>query len=67
MEDDRSLRYPEDILGSYLRGREGRIWRSKDTAFVLRRADEIDDLLESLMVAAGVQVLKPWPAYDTDT
>lgn len=66
MEQNSSSRHREDALRTYLKSREGRIWRSKDTAVVLYRAEQLDDLLESLMVAAGLQVIKSWPAYEAE-
>jgi hypothetical protein len=42
----------------YLESREGKVWRHDDTVRLLHRAKEIDNLIEQLMRAAGVQIVQ---------
>jgi hypothetical protein len=43
-------------LREYLEEREGKIWTREDSLLLLRRAEEIDALIENLMRAAGINV-----------
>jgi hypothetical protein len=45
-------------LREHLEAREGTLWRREDTQQLLKRAEEIDALIENLMCAAGVEIRK---------
>jgi hypothetical protein len=44
-------------IGSYLKSREGKRWRTEDTHAILARAAEIDRIMERLMILSGVPVI----------
>jgi hypothetical protein len=43
-------------LQEYIQSREGKIWRRRDTLWVLQRAEEIDGLIKQLMRSAGLTI-----------
>ena len=45
-------------LCKYLESREGKIWQREDTLRVLERVEQIDNLIEQLIQAAGVEIIE---------
>lgn len=52
-----SIDEEQKAIGSYLKSREGKRWRTQDTHAILARAAEIDRMMERLMVLSGVPVI----------
>jgi hypothetical protein len=56
--NDRELDWTPFPFREYLESHEGKIWQHDDTLRLLHRAKQIDDLIEQLMRAAGVELVE---------
>jgi hypothetical protein len=58
MSEPAALQWNPFNLHEYLKNREGQVWQPEDTFHILERAQQIDDLMERLLRAAGFEVVE---------